>query len=77
MPHKELERCRGFLIYIFHMYKPFVPYLRGLHLTLESWRDFRDEDSWKLVDKNEIQMLMAGMKDNQQLLTLFVESLKG
>jgi hypothetical protein len=61
------------------MYKPFVPYLRGLHLTLESWRDFtcRDEDGWKLVDKNEIQMLMAGMIDYRQLLTLFVESLKG
>lgn len=78
LPHKELERCRGFLIYVSRTYKPFVPYLRGLHLTLESWRDFRDKDGWKLVDK-EIQMLMAGRKDYRPLPTLFgeLERLKG
>jgi hypothetical protein len=38
----------------------------------ESWRDFRDKDGWKLVDK-EIQMLMAGRKDYQPLPTLFGE----
>ncbi|KAL7572801.1 hypothetical protein ACA910_014658 [Epithemia clementina (nom. ined.)] len=28
-----------------------VPYLKGLHLTLESWRKDRDEDGWKMTAK--------------------------
>ena len=30
-----------------------VPYLKGIHHTLESWRLGRDKDGWKL-NKNEI-----------------------
>jgi hypothetical protein len=46
---KELERCRGFLIYVSRTYKPFIPYLRGIHKTIDSWRPFRDQDGWKLT----------------------------
>jgi hypothetical protein len=28
-----------------------VPYLKGLHLTLETWRSNRDDDGWKIVTK--------------------------
>ncbi|KAL7576958.1 hypothetical protein ACA910_006714 [Epithemia clementina (nom. ined.)] len=28
-----------------------VPYLKGLHLTLESWREDRDEDGWKMTPR--------------------------
>jgi hypothetical protein len=47
--YKELERCRGFLIYVSRTYKPFIPYLRGIHKTIDSWRPFRDTDGWKLT----------------------------
>lgn len=47
--HKELEKCRGFLIYVSRTYLAFKPYLRGLHKTIDSWRPCRDEDSWKLL----------------------------
>ena len=30
-----------------------IPYLRGLHKSIDSWRPFRDEDGWKL---NELQI---------------------
>ena len=47
-PHNELEKCRGFLIYVSRTYRPFIPYLRGVHQTIDSWRGYRDIDGWKL-----------------------------
>jgi hypothetical protein len=47
IPHKELESARGFLVYVARTYGAMVPYLKGLHLTLDSWRPDRDEDGWR------------------------------
>ena len=30
------------------IYPSLVPYLKGFHLTLETWRPDRDQDGWKL-----------------------------
>ena len=49
---KELERIRGFLVYVSLTFDIMVPYLKGIHLTLESWRDDRDEEGWKLNEKD-------------------------
>ena len=38
MPHKQLEKIRGFLIYVSRMYRWMPPYSKGLHLTLDGWR---------------------------------------
>lgn len=46
--HKTLESHRGFLIYISRTYLAITPYLKGIHLTLDSWRPWRSEDAWKL-----------------------------
>lgn len=48
--HKELEKCRGFLIYVSRTYKSMRPYLRGLHMTIENWRSNRDDEGWKLIN---------------------------
>jgi hypothetical protein len=48
--HKTLERQRGFLVYVTHTYPSLVPYLKGIHLTLDSWRPWRDSDGWKAHD---------------------------
>ena len=45
---KSLERKRGFLIYVTRTYPSMVPYLKGIHLTLDGWRPNRDDDMWKL-----------------------------
>jgi hypothetical protein len=45
--HKELERIRGFLIHIIRSYPAFTPYLKGIHLTLDSWRPGRRWDGWR------------------------------
>ena len=49
IPHKELEKRRGFLVYVSRTYPSMTPYLKGIHQTLDSWRDFRDDDGWRLT----------------------------
>jgi len=44
LPFKELEKGRGFLVYLSRTYPSIVPYLKGIHLTIDSWRPNRDED---------------------------------
>lgn len=44
---KFLEKGRGFMVYFCRTYSSFAPFLKGIHLTLESWRKDRDEDGWK------------------------------
>jgi hypothetical protein len=46
--HKFLERGKGFLVYFCRTYTSFVPFLKGFHLTCDSWREGRDSDGWKL-----------------------------
>jgi hypothetical protein len=44
---KLLESYRGFLVYLTRTYPDINPYLKGIHLTLDSWRPWRKEDGWK------------------------------
>jgi hypothetical protein len=48
LDHKELERGRGFLIYLSQTYPPMTPFLLGLHQTIDGWRSYRHEDGWKM-----------------------------
>ena len=50
-----LQKCRGYLIYVSRTYRPMIPYLRGLHKSIDSWRPFRDKEGWKLSEA-QIQM---------------------
>ena len=52
IPHKQLERCQGFLIYVARTFKSMVPYLKGLHLTLDSWRTGRDAEGFPLMKEH-------------------------
>jgi hypothetical protein len=47
LPHKTAESYRGFLVDVSRTYSAMVPYLKGIHLTIDSWRPNRDEDGWK------------------------------
>jgi hypothetical protein len=44
--HKQLERRRGFIVYVAQAYPSLVPYLKGMHLTLDSWISDRNKDGW-------------------------------
>ena len=39
-----------------------VPYLKGIHLTLDSWRPWRKGDGWKM----NLQKIRAAMEDAQK-----------
>jgi hypothetical protein len=51
LDRKALEKKRGFLIYVTRTYPSMVPYLKGIHHTLESYRDTRRADGWKMSHK--------------------------
>ena len=61
---KTLQRSRGFLVYVGRTYPVIVPYLKGIHLTLDSWRAWRKEDGWKL-SQSEINQVLVGMDPDQ------------
>jgi len=44
---KRLEQVRGYLIYVSRTYRWMVPYLKGLHLTIDSWREDRDVEGYR------------------------------
>jgi hypothetical protein len=41
-----LESMRGTLVYVQRMYLAITPYLKGLHLTIDSWREGCNADGW-------------------------------
>jgi hypothetical protein len=48
MNRKRLEQIRGFLQYVTQMYTSMTSYLIGIHMTIDSWREGRDADGWRL-----------------------------
>ncbi|CAJ1954083.1 unnamed protein product [Cylindrotheca closterium] len=86
LKYKPLERKRGFLIYVMRTYPMMVPYLKGIHLTLDGWRPGRDEEGWKLMgyrgatpaptykDTPEYVKAVPRLKDDLAALTLLTAS---
>ena len=65
--HKRMESARGFLVYVANTFKAMIPYLKGIHLTLDSWRrDHCDLDGWRLPyrlrELSELQEDSSGRK---------------
>ena len=60
LDRKRLESIRGFFIYVVRTYPPLKPYITGLHLTIDGWRDTRDEDGWRLSARELIELLKEG-----------------
>jgi hypothetical protein len=50
---KSLESNVGFIVYVAMTYTLMILYLKGIYLTLNSWRDNRDEEGWKEVCKRK------------------------
>ena len=50
---KTLLQRRGFLQYVTRTYPAMVPYMKGFHNTIDSWRANRDDDGWKLRPKKK------------------------
>lgn len=61
--HKDLERKVGFLIHLGMTFDSFIPFLKEIYLTLNSWRTKRDENGWKMSDKRWLQFLSSQLED--------------
>ena len=46
MDNSKMESIRGLLVYMSRTYWDMNPYLKGLHLTLDSWIPLRDKEGW-------------------------------
>jgi hypothetical protein len=65
--HKSLLSDQGFLIYVARTYPAMIPYLKGLHLTIERWRDDWDPEGWP--DLPAIQLKWKKRSDREILDT--------
>jgi hypothetical protein len=61
LPLSRLLQIRGFLMYVVRTYPWINPYMKGLHLTIDSWRPFRGEDGFKLRGKELENALAWGL----------------
>ena len=63
LPLQRLLEIRGFLMYVVRTYPWLNPYIKGLHLTVDSWRPGRAEDGFKWTAKERRRMLFHGMEE--------------
>jgi hypothetical protein len=57
LPLQQLLEIRGFLIYVVRTYTWLNPYIKGLHLTIDSWRPGREESGFKLKGKEWLRAM--------------------
>ena len=60
MPRKELESIRGFLVYVSRTYQEMIPYLKGVHLTIDGWQKGRNAEGWRLRGKALLAAVAEG-----------------
>ena len=78
IPHKQLEQYRGFLVYVSQTFEAMVPYLKGIHLTLDSWRDNRDREGWRQTNGEDRRLAIPeGQGARAPTLTKTVPRLRG
>jgi hypothetical protein len=63
LSHKIAEKYRGFLVYISRTYRALVPYLKGLHLTLDFWRADCDEYGWRVSNTVDARLEVASERE--------------
>jgi len=67
---KPLESMRGFFIHLMRTYPIITPYLKGMHLTLDGWRQHRDSDMWKIPSNEWEDFDVPEPSDDQAPLEL-------
>ena len=50
---KNLECIVGFLFYVSKTYTCIVLYLKGIYLTLNSWRHGQNKTGWKILKEHQ------------------------
>ena len=49
----RLAQCRGFLVHMGMTYTDIIPYLKGIHLTIDCWRGNRNKQGWKVQSERD------------------------
>lgn len=62
---KQLEKHRGYLIHVCTTYKQFVPFMKGIHQTLDSWRPNQKSDGWRM-SSSKWSTLLAQLPDEER-----------
>jgi hypothetical protein len=71
IPRKRLEQIRGFLQYVTRTYTGMNPYLIGFHLTIDGWREDRDDEGWRHKPaSSEVAAMEAAMKMTAEEVSL-------
>ena len=56
LPHKRLECIRGLLIYVVRTYKCMIPYLKGLHMKIDRWKERRKKYLYKTNSQPQVRL---------------------
>ncbi|KAL3789526.1 hypothetical protein ACHAW5_007754 [Stephanodiscus triporus] len=61
LPLQRMLEIRGFLMYVVRTYMWMNPYIKGMHNTIDSWREGRAEDGFKMMakERKRIRSLLA------------------
>ena len=81
MYRARMEYIMGFLVYISSTYRDRIPYLKGVHLTMDSWILSRDKEGWRLRRKElnmaDVEGKWQGIEDaDKTILVMGVPRLK-
>ncbi len=49
LSRKLMESIRGSLVYLQRTYPAITPFVKGYHLTIDSWRPNRDAEGWRIA----------------------------
>ena len=79
--HTELRSDKGFMVHVTQAYPGMKPYLKGFHLSMETWRGGRDIDGWKLppgaqisqddlesVEEDWVEILLDGDQQEEPVI---------
>ncbi len=65
LDYKQLQSNHGFMVYMTQAYPSFKPYLKGFHLSLETWHGGRDLEGWKVGSALKKDKVQARQSDCQ------------
>ena len=67
LDRKALEKGVGFLVHLSRTYPAIFPYLKGIYLTMESWRIGRDAEGWKFSRKAWWNLMAGALEDDEEV----------
>jgi hypothetical protein len=67
IPRKHFLGVRGYLVYVSMTYLSIEPYMKGIHVTAESWRDNCDMDGWR-INEPEAKLLTLDEETGEYIM---------